>query len=307
MLKRFADIHAQVQRGGRRTLAIPAGDDEGSIEAAVDALKKGLAGSILLGDAGKIREGLRKFGAKEADFEIVDQPDYGLCAATAVRMVREKRADMILKGHLDTSLLLKAALDKDAGLRTDRLLSDVFVFEDPLWDDRGGKLTAITDGGITPAPTLDQKRQILENAVEVFHKLGYVKPKVAVMSGTEKVSDKIPSTTDAQALQELNRKGGIKGCVVEGPMALDVAALKACAEMKGIRSEIAGAVDIMVMPNFEAGNMVAKTFVFYMKRAIGHVIVGAKAPILINSRSDDPALKLNSIALSVFVSLPGPA
>ena len=304
MLRSFAEIRKKARAAGTRgRVAIPAADDKTSIEAAVDAKRERIADSILLGPAKKIEALVRKAGAKASGFEIIDCLNDAHSAARAVKLIHEKRADLILKGRLDTPTLLKAALDKKTGLRTGRLLSDIFIFEDPLWDDRGGRLCAITDGGITPTPSLAQKKQILVNAVEVFHRLGCRLPKVAVMSATEKVTAGIASTTDAKALVGMWKKGGITGCVVEGPLALDVAALGWCAEKKGIKSGIAGAVDIMLMPNFEAGNMLAKAFVFYMKRRIGHVIVGASAPILINSRTDDAALKLNSIALSILAGL----
>jgi phosphate butyryltransferase len=199
---------------------------------------------------------------------------------------------------------MAAVLDREAGLRAGRLLSDVFVFEDPLREERGGALVAITDGGITPLPTLAQKRAILENAVGVYHRLGCAAPNVAVMSAAEKVDGRIASTTDARALVEMHARGEITGCVVEGPMALDVAALAWCAERKGIRSAVAGAVDIMLMPSIEAGNMLAKAFAFLLRRRIGHVIAGARAPILINSRTDDAAARLNSIALSILAGTP---
>lgn len=304
MLRSFSEIRKKVKEYGRRFfVALPAADDETSIDAALDAKKDGIAESILIGDREKIVDLLSQKGADRSAFEIIDCSDYMEAAKIAVRLCREKKADILLKGHLDTAMLLKAALDKNEGLRTERLLSDVFIFEDPLWDDKGGKLVAITDGGITPAPNLEQKRQILLNAVEVYHRLGCRTPKVAVMSATEKPNEKIPSTWDAKLLVEMYKNGEIRDCIVEGPLALDVAALRWCAEIKGIRSEIAGDVDIMLMPTFEAGNMVAKVFVFYMKRQIGHVIKGATVPILINSRTDDAHLKINSIALSIIAGI----
>jgi len=304
MLRSFKEIREKVKSYGRQFfVVIPASDDEISIEVALSAKSEGLAQSILIGDKKKIEDILSKKGASITDFEIIDCKDYSEAAKIAVRLCREKKADMLLKGHLDTPLLLRAVLDRDEGLRTERLLSDVFIFEDPLWDNRGGKLVAITDGGITPAPNLEQKKQILLNAVEVYHRLGYERPKVAIMSAIEKPNEKIPSTWDAKLLVDMYRKGEITGCIVEGPMALDVAAHRWCAEVKGIHSEIAGDVDIMLMPTFEAGNMVAKVFVFYMNRQIGHVIKGAKVPILINSRTDSPQLKINSIALSIITGL----
>lgn len=304
MIRTFKEVRERVKSYKKKFfIAIPAADDDVSIEAAIDAKKDGLAESILIGDRKKILDLLKSMGSSKTDFEIIDCSDYAEAARIAVRLCREEKANMLLKGHLDTGMLLKAVLDREEGLRTNRLLSDVFIFEDPLWDDRGGKLVGITDGGITPLPNLQQKKEMIENAVEVFKRLGYERPKVAIMSATEKPNEKIPSTWDAKLLVEMYRKGEIKDCIVEGPMALDVAAFKWCAEKKGIKSEIAGDVDIMLMPSFEAANMVAKVFVFYMKRQIGHVIKGAKVPVLINSRTDDAELKVNSIALSILTGI----
>lgn len=304
MFRSFREIREKVKNYGKKFyVAIPAADDDTSIEVALDIKRDNIAESILIGDRAKILELLQEKGASDSDFEIIHSTDFAESARIGVRLCREKKADMLLKGRLDTSVLLKAVLDRNEGLRTERLLSDVFIFEDPLWDNKGGKLTGITDGGITPLPDLNQKREILENAVDVFKKLGYDLPRVAVMSATEKPSEKIPSTWDAKLLTEMYKKGEIKGCIVEGPMALDVAAFKWCAEKKGIDSRIAGEVDIMLMPSFEAANMVAKVFVFYMKRQIGHVIKGAKVPVLINSRTDSADLKINSVALSILTGL----
>lgn len=301
MLKNFGEIRKQAGSFGKKSIVVPAAEDEISIETALDAHNLGMAESILLGDKDKICPGIRAKCGNPFDFEIIHCRDYAECAHLAVKLVHEKRADMILKGHLDTGTLIKAVLDKEHGLRAKPLLSDVLILEDPLWDNRGGKLLGITDGGITPLPTLEQKKQILENAVDVFRRLGCECPKVAVMSATEKVSDKIQSTVDAHKLVEMNRRGEIPGCVVEGPMALDVVAHGWCARVKEIESDIAGEADILLMPSFEAGNILAKAFIFYMNRQIGHTIVGARVPIIINSRTDSAVLKLNSVALSALV------
>jgi phosphate butyryltransferase len=301
MFKRFTEIRARARELGKTRVAVVLAEDEGSVQLAVAAEKEGIAHAILIGDAAKIKAAAGKCGKGRHDFEIIDCRDEAESAAIAVKLVRENKIDMILKGLVDTAVLMKAVLDKKTGIRGDRILSDVFVFEDPLWDDRGGKLTAMSDGAITPAPTLEQKRQILENAVEVLHRLGCPVPKVAVISGTEKVNDKIQSTVDARKLAEMNRRGEITGCIVEGPLAMDVVGHRWCAEMKGIESRVSGEADILIMPMFEAGNVFGKTMVFYMNRQIGHVMVGAKAPLLINSRTDSSELKLNSIALTSVV------
>lgn len=242
---------------------------------------------------------LKKLHVRKQDFEIINEKDDEAFAQKAVDLVREKRADILLKGVVDTSTLMKAVLDAQHGLRTGRLLSDVFIFEYP---ERENQLIMITDGGVTLTPDLNQKIEIIENAVEVAHALGNECPRVALLSATETVIPKLPATLDAAVIAKMNQRGQIKGCIVDGPLALDNAISIESAMEKRIDSPVAGQADILVVPNIEVGNILAKSTTYFAKYRLGHVIVGARAPILIPSRADKKDAKLLSIALGVIMS-----
>jgi phosphate butyryltransferase len=206
-----------------------------------------------------------------------------------------------LKGHLRTDQLLRAVLDKENGLRRGRLLSDVLLYEDTLAGFR--RLVGITDGGINVAPTLDQKAQIIHNAVAVLHAIAIERPKIALMSATEAVSDSVPSTLDAKTLTERGAEGEFGKCEVFGPLALDNALLAPAARAKGITSSVAGRADCMVVSNIEAGNLLGKAVKYFGGSECAHVVVGARAPILIPSRVESADDKLNSIALGVVAGV----
>lgn len=302
MLKNFKEAIKKAKTFKKAVVVVPIAEDDASLSAVLDGHKIGLCDAILIGNRERMNKLANELSGKDLkDFEIIESENPEEAAEKACTLCRDKKADIILKGNVQTSMLLKSVLNADKGLRTDHLISDVFIFEDPL--SGGNRLVGITDGGITPLPTLDQKRQIIENAVLAFQRLGADKPKVALLSAVEKPSPAVPSTMDAAELKKMNREGIIKGCIVDGPLALDNAVSKWCAEMKGIKSEIAGDVDIFVMPNIEAGNIFAKSMVFYQKAKIGHVLIGAKAPVLINSRVDDASSKLNSIVLAIIAGI----
>jgi phosphate butyryltransferase len=197
--------------------------------------------------------------------------------------------------------MMKGALDVSLGIRTGRLMSDVFVFEYP----RAGKLLMITDGGLTIAPTLSEKADLIRNAVAVAHALGNPSPAVAVLSATEKPTPAIPSTLDAVELARMNRRGEITGCTVDGPFALDNAIDPEAAREKGITSPVAGNADILLMPTIEAANALAKSTTYFAGFRLSHVIVGARVPILIPSRADKSDAKLLSIALGMLMVPPG--
>jgi phosphate butyryltransferase len=214
--------------------------------------------------------------------------------------VRDGKGDILLKGSVDTGTLLRAVLNAESGLRTGRLLSDVFLFEYP--DEGGSRFIMITDGGVNLSPDIYQKLEILKNGVDVAHALGIELPRVAVLSASENVNPQLPSSVDAAVLTEMNRRGEIPGCLVEGPLALDLAVSRDAARIKGLRSEVAGRVDILLVPDIETGNAVAKATTYFAHYSLGHVIVGATAPVLIPSRSDRKEAKLFSIALGVLMS-----
>ena len=209
-------------------------------------------------------------------------------------------AGILMKGSVDTATLIKAALRPESGLRTSRLLSDVFLFEYAARADN--KLVMITDGGLNIAPDLEAKVQLIQNAVEVAHALGNANPKVAILAASEFVQPKVPSTMDAAVLAKMNERGQIRGCVVDGPLALDNALAVHAAQEKRIGSTVAGAAEILVCPNIESANMLAKATTYIGNARLAHVIVGARIPILIPSRADRSDAKLLSLALGMIMS-----
>jgi phosphate butyryltransferase len=219
-------------------------------------------------------------------------------APIAVQMARAGNVDIILKGHLRTDELLRAVLDKTAGLRTGRLLSDVMLYEDVLSGER--RLVGLSDGGLNVAPTLEQKKQIVQNAIEVMRSIGLARPRIAIMSASEVVTESMPSTLDAQALSSMGAAGEFGEADVYGPLALDNALVESAAKAKGIDSPVAGHADCMLMPNIEAGNLLGKAIKYLGGSQCAHVVVGAKVPILIPSRVESSDDKVNAIALGVI-------
>lgn len=217
----------------------------------------------------------------------------------AIGSLNKGEADILMKGGVDTSTLMKAVLSEESGLRTGRLLSDVFVFEYPSGGD--GRLIMITDGGINLTPDLRNKIELIRNAVDVAHALGNQNPRVAILSASEFVNPALQSTVDAAALSKMNERGQIKGCVLDGPLALDNALFREAAEEKGINSEVAGRADILVAPDIVSANSLAKSTTYFANLRLAHIIMGARVPILIPSRSDKSDAKLLSIALSSLV------
>jgi len=263
-----------------------------------DALRIEIAFPVLIGDAARIRAHAESLGLAElvAKAEFVSAAENA--AEIAVKMAREGSIDILMKGHLRTDQLLHPVLDKEKGLRTGRLLSDIAFFEQSGAD--GPRLTGITDGGLNPAPTLTQKKQIVLNAIEMLRYLGVKRPKIAVMSATEQVTEAMPSTVDAQALTEMSAAGEFGAADVFGPLALDNALLEWAAKAKGISNPVAGHADCLLVPTVEAGNMLAKSIIFLAGWEFGHVVVGAKVPILIPSRVESAQDKVHAMALGVL-------
>jgi phosphate butyryltransferase len=297
MIQNFDQLmEAALRIRGKRVVVIYPANEE-TFSAAEDAARKGIAACILVGDEQLIR---KRFPSPAEGIQIVHQPVVREAMQTALELVREGKGDILLKGGVDTATMMKAVLAEGAGIRTERLLSDVFMFE---WPARGdNKFLMITDGGLTPAPDLKQKAELIQNAVEVAHALGNANPKVAVLSATEFVMPYLQSTIDAAALVKMNERGQIKGCVVDGPLALDNAVSPAAAGEKRISSPVAGQADILLAPTIEAANSLAKSTTLFAALRLAHVIVGGRIPILIPSRADKSDAKLLSIALGVIMS-----
>ncbi|MCD6498339.1 MAG: phosphate butyryltransferase [Deltaproteobacteria bacterium] len=300
MLKNFEDVRKAARQKAGFVMVVAAAEDEASIKAAVESHRRNLARAILVGRASQIRELVRSEGGDPTDFEILDSPDEQEAAATAARMASEGKAHVILKGHLPSSTLLRAVLDRKAGLRTGRILSDVRLFDHPYKPEG---FLAVTDGGVIPEPTFEQKRAIVENAVWVYHRLGFKNPLVAMLCASEKVNPGLRHTVEAAKMAELNRSGEISGCVVDGPLSLDLAIIEESVRTKGFESPVAGRADILVGPTIDAVNFLGKGLVYFKGAVPGQVIVGTKVPVLIPSRSDKAEVKFNSIALAAVVAL----
>ena len=302
-MRTFAELRARAQTLGTRRVGLVSADDEVALQAIESATELNLAVPVLIGDESGIRRRIAQLGARILLHRalFVAAKDAIEAAMAAVRMTRSGEIDLLLKGHLRTDELLHAVLDKQNGLRAGRLLSDVLLYEDTLAGHR--RLVGITDGGINVAPDLDQKVQIIHNAVTVMHTLDIKRPKIALMSATEAVSESVPSTLDAEKLSERGAEGEFGACEVFGPLALDNALLESAAKAKGISSPVAGWADCMVVPNIEAGNLLGKAVKYFGGSQCAHVVVGAKVPILIPSRVESADDKLNSIALGVVASV----
>lgn len=274
-------------------LAVVCADDGVALEAVAGAVELGIVAPVLFGDAAAIAAKAPDGLLDCCDVVATDSP-----AQTAARAAGAGEIDVLMKGALRTDQLLRAALSSDAGLRTGRLLSDVAFYEDRV--QGRPRLVGVTDGGLTIAPTLADKRDIVANAVELLHRLGFARPRIALMSATEAVTDAMPSTVDARTLTEEGARGELGECDVYGPLALDIALLPAAAAAKGLDSPVAGHADCLVATSIEAGNHLGKAAKYLHGSVVGHVIVGARVPILIPSRTESAEDKLTSICLGVI-------
>ena len=293
----FAELRRHAQPLGPKRVAVVAADDEVALTAADGALRLGIAIPVLIGSERRIRLKAEALGLSDliAGAEFVNADD---AASVATGMAHDGNVDLLLKGHLRTNDLLRAALDEQAGLRTGRLLSDILLYEDKLAGEL--RLVGVTDGGLNVAPNLEQKKQIVENAIEVLRSLGITRPKIALMSATEAVSESVPSSVDAKKLTEMGEAGEFGDAEVFGPLALDCALLESAAQAKRIEHPVAGHADCMVVPNIEAGNLLGKSVKYLGGSQCAHVVAGAKVPILIPSRVESVDDKVNSIALGVI-------
>lgn len=297
-IRSFTELRNAARPLGPRKVAIVAADDEVALTAADGALNLGIAIPVLIGNEENIRAKAHSLGLANLVAKAEFVPSGDSPAVMAARMARDGEVDLLLKGHLRTDELLRAALDKESGVRTGRLLSDVLLYEDTLAGEV--RLVGITDGGLNVLPNLEQKKQIVQNAIEVLRRIGLARPKIAIMSATEAVSDSVPSSVEAKMLAEMGAAGEFGEVDICGPLALDCALLESAARAKGISHPVAGHADCMVMPNIEAGNLLGKSVKYLGRSECAHVVVGAKVPILIPSRVESVDDKINSIALGVI-------
>ncbi len=295
------DLSELVQRAkerGRCTVVVAAAEDEDVLISLYHAMQEGFVAPLLIGDSDKIATSARNAGISTGEMEVLDNREgAAVSAQIAVAKVREGRASMLMKGHVGTADLLKAVLDKEKGLNTDRLLSHVAFFQTPYYH----KVFGLTDAAMNIAPDLEGKRQILLNAVEICHRIGITNPKVAVAAAVEKVNQKMEATLHAAALKEMNRNGELPGCVVDGPFAIDIAFNRESALLKGIDGEVAGNADLILSPDIEAGNMFYKALNFLGGAVSAALVTGTTVPIVLTSRSDSDRSKLLSLALGAVI------
>ncbi len=288
----------QSRSGKAMVLAVVAPHGEDILEAVEEAKRKGVASPTLYGDRARIEKVASEFSIDLSSCPIVQEPDEEKAAELAVKAVSSGEADLLMKGNIKTATLLKAVLNKEWGLRSGSLLSHVFLFQIP----KTGKVFCLTDGGMSMYPDLAAKTAIIENAVECYHRLGVECPRVAVLAAVETVNQDMPCTIDAAVLTQMNRRGQIKGCIVDGPLALDNAVSEEAARHKGIVSEVAGHADILLVPDIEAGNLMGKVMLYMSGGRGAGVVVGARRPVVMTSRFDNAETKLLSIAFGAVLA-----
>ncbi|MGG3444543.1 phosphate butyryltransferase [Bacillus cereus] len=280
----------------KKTVAVAVAEDHEVIEAVAKAIKLQLAQFRLYGNQEKIMGMLQEHGLQTSEhIEVIAAASNAEAAELSVKSVRNGEADVLMKGNIPTANILKAVLNKEWGLRKGSVLSHVAAFEVPNYD----RLIFVTDAAMNITPDVTQKAAIIKNTVEVARAIGIDLPKVAPIAAVEVVNPAMQATIDAAMLTQMNRRGQIKNCVVDGPLALDNAVSQIAAEHKGIVSDVAGKADILLVPTIEAGNVLYKSLVYFADAKVGAMIAGAKAPIVLTSRADSAETKVYSLALAV--------
>lgn len=298
MIKNFdALLEVAVKKGPKR-ISVACAQDDDVLKAIKTAYDKGIVNGYLVGDEPQIREIAAEIGLDVSGFEIIHITDLAEASLKAVELVSSGKADLVMKGLVDTSIILKAVLNKEVGLRTGNALSHVAIFDVPTYH----KILLVTDAAMNIAPDVNTKKQIIENTLFVTRALEIEMPNVGVIAAKEKVTESMIATVDAGELVKMNHEGIIKGCKVGGPFALDNAVSKEAAMIKGIKDPMAGDVDVLLCPTIEAGNVLYKALNFLSNAKSAGIIVGAKAPIVLTSRADSDDSKLNSIALGVLMA-----
>jgi phosphate butyryltransferase len=294
----FDQLIEEATQKSRQTIAIAAAAAPDILEAVAKAIEVGLANFLLFGNKSRVESILKEDHPgliENKGIEIIHTETDEEAAFFAVKAVREKKARVLMKGNLSTSIILKAVLNKENGLRSGKLLSHVAVFEVPNYK----KWILLTDAAMNIAPDLEQKAEIIRNAVSVANAIGIITPKVAPLAAVEVVNPAMDATLGAAVLTQMNRRGQIENCIVDGPLALDNAISALAAEHKGVKGEVAGNADILLVPAIEVGNVLYKSLVYFANAKVGAVLAGAAAPIVLTSRTDSAESKLYSLALAV--------
>jgi phosphate butyryltransferase len=290
---------AELAKGGPlKRVAVVCGQDPDIIEALARAVNEKSAQAILIGDKKKTEDIAQQFKIDPKIFTVIDEPDYKKAASRAVAMVRNKEADVLMKGLVDTAVYARAYLDKENGLMTGATVSHIGVFQVPNYP----RLLIVTDAAQIPYPDFGQKVDLINHAVTVAKKLGIETPKVAVLAATEKVNPKWPCSLEAAQLSKMCDRGQIKGCIIDGPLSLDAAVSPECAKGKGISSPVAGYADILVTPDIQAGNILYKCLTQLAGAAVAAMVIGTSAPVVLTSRTDHDDAKFYSIVLAALMA-----
>ena len=297
-LKRLSDLKNLLDNRPVKKLALAAAQDQQSLGAVLKAGTDGIVIPILIGDSAEIGKVAKSNGYDISGLRIIHEPDLEKSTELAVKMVSSGEADVLMKGKVGTSTLLKNVLNKEWGLRTGNLLSHIAIFEVATYH----KLIAVTDVAMNISPNLQDKISIVNNAVRCLNMLGVAMPKVAVLGAVEMVNESMQATMDAALLSKMNQRDQIRNCIIDGPLAFDNAVSLESAQHKGIRSEVAGDTDLLLMPDIEVGNVLYKSLVFFAQAKVASMILGAAAPIVLTSRSDSEQAKYDSIVLAAASS-----
>ena len=299
MTKSFDDLLAKVSQCSKKTVAVACAQDDAVLEAVKAAKERGIADAILVGNEAEIKTIARTLKMHINEYKIINVEDPVEAARTAVKLVHDGEADMYMKGLIDTKTFLKSVLDKEVGLRTDKTLSHVCVFEIKGVD----RLLFLSDVAFVPYPDLATKANIIKNTVEIAHACGVECPKVAPITAVEVVNPKMPCTVEADELTKMNENGEITGCIVDGPLSLDLAIEPQAAFHKGTTDrKIVGDADVLLFPDIHAGNITYKCLVHTAECKNGNILTGTSAPVILTSRSDEFEVKVNSIALAAIVA-----
>lgn len=298
MIRKMDDLQARAHSIKKQTIVLAAAEDEHVLQAVHTAVTQDLSDFILVGDKEQIIQKAESVSLHLSGIPIIDEKEPMNAAAAAVQLIRDKKADILMKGMVSSADLLKAVLHKKYGLRTGEMMSMAAVFEIPAYH----KLLVLTDPAVNHIQDLKHKAGMLENGIKVCHVLGIRRPKAAPLCSIETLNPAMQATVDAVILQEMAEKGIIMDVILEGPMSMDMAISREAAKQKGIDSLIAGDVDILLSPNIEAGNILYKTLVHLVKARNAGIVLGARVPIILTSRADSADAKVNSIALAQLIS-----
>jgi phosphate butyryltransferase len=297
-IRNFAQLLEAARKRGPKRVAIVGGGQRQTLLAAHKARNIGLAQCILIDDPQRLESLAKELEIDLEGMEIVRERDMVKAAYKAVHMVHAEEADLVMNGRALPVELMRAALDGETGLRIGKVISDVSIFEIPDFE----RLIFVSDVAIVVSPNLAQKVAIVQNAINAAIELGVAEPKVAILASTEMVNPEMPANMDAANLSKMAERGQIRGGIVDGPLAMDNAISLKAAEMKGIKSQVAGQADILITPDVESGNILAKAISYFAKGHMAGVVVGAKCPIIMPSRSDPPEQKLLSLALGIYLT-----